>query len=178
MSLFAPIFTPRTAFALLLTAAIAILGTAYVSEHWGELRPCVLCLWQRYPYAAVIGLAGVGFGLTRVPGIDPRTLAAIAWAIAGAMLIDAGIAGFHVGVEQHWWEGTASCVGASTNAGSAAELARQLMATPVTRCDEVAFELFGISMAGYNMIAALSMTGFAAIFAARAGLGISKMTTR
>jgi disulfide bond formation protein DsbB len=166
------LFTPRIAFALLLAAAVVVLGTALASEYLGGLRPCVLCLWQRYPYAAVIGLAGVGFGLARVPGMDRRILAGIAWAIAVAMLIDAGIAGFHVGVEQHWWEGTTSCVGASSSAGTAAELARQLKATQVVRCDEVAFALFGISMAGYNMIAALVLAGFAA----RAGYKISRVT--
>ena len=28
----------------------------------------------------------------------------------------------------------------------------QIMAAPVTRCDEVAFSLFGVSMAGYNVL--------------------------
>ncbi|MFT5539019.1 MAG: disulfide bond formation protein DsbB [Alphaproteobacteria bacterium] len=169
MPLFAPLFAPRVAFALLLITAAAVLGAAFASEHLGGLRPCVLCLWQRYPYAAVISLAAIGFGLARVPDMNPRGLAAIAWSIAGMLLIDAAIAGFHVGVEQHWWEGTASCVGASSSAGSAADLARQLKATPVARCDEVAFALFGISMAGYNMILALEMAGFAAAFAAHIG---------
>jgi disulfide bond formation protein DsbB len=169
MPLFAPLFAPRIAFALLLITAAAVLGAAFASEHLGGLRPCVLCIWQRYPYAAVISLAMIGFGFARAPDMNPRVLAAFAWAIAGVLLIDVGIAGFHVGVEQHWWEGIASCVGTSSSGGSAADLARQLKATPIARCDEVAFSLFGISMAGYNMIVALEMACFAAAFAAHIG---------
>ena len=41
-------------------------------------------------------------------------------------------------------------------------LKAQIMATPVTRCDEVAFSLFGISMAGYNLLFCLVLAGFAA----------------
>jgi len=153
---------PRLAFALLLAAAVVILGTAFAFQFIGGLAPCVLCLWQRYPYAIVIGLAGTGFGLTRVAGQSATVLAALMFLIALAMVIDAGIAAFHVGVEQHWWQGTSGCTGTTGAATTAAELARQLKATPVVRCDEVAWSLAGISMAGYNFVAALGMAAFAA----------------
>jgi disulfide bond formation protein DsbB len=68
------------------------------------------------------------------------------------MLIGAGIAGFHVGVEQQWWAGTAECGGLTGQAKTVEELKAQLFATPVTRCDAVAWSLFGISMAGWNLI--------------------------
>jgi disulfide bond formation protein DsbB len=153
---------PRLAFALLLAAAVAILGTAFAFQFIGGLAPCVLCLWQRYPYAIVIGLAGTGFGLTRMAGQSAAVLAVLMFLIALAMVIDAGIAAFHVGVEQHWWRGTSGCTGTTGAATTAAELARQLKATPVVRCDEVAWSLAGISIAGYNFVAALGMAAFAA----------------
>lgn len=153
---------PRIAFALLAAAAVAILGTAFAFQYIGGLAPCVLCLWQRYPYAIVIGLAGVGFGLARVPGQPRAVLGSLMIAIALAMLTDAGIAAFHVGVEQHWWQGTAGCTGTTGTATTTTDLARLLKATPVVRCDEVAWSLAGISMAGYNFVAALGMAAFAA----------------
>lgn len=158
-------FAPRILFTLLLLASLAILGTALASQYLGGLKPCVLCIWQRYPYAAVIGLAGVGIGLARVPGVPLGVLAGLAALIALAFAVDAAIAAFHVGVEQKWWEGTAACTGDTGTARTAAELARQLKATPVVRCDEVPWSLFGISMAGYNFIAAgvlALVTGLAA----------------
>ena len=83
-------------------------------------------------------------------------------AIAALLLLDAGIAGYHVGVEQGWWTGTAECTGPAGEAKTLEELKAQIMATPVTRCDEVAFSLFGISMAGYNLLFCLVLAGFAA----------------
>jgi disulfide bond formation protein DsbB len=153
---------PRTAFALLLAASVAILGAALASQYLGGLDPCVLCLWQRYPYAVVIGLAGVGLGLAAVSGMPRAMLAGLAGAAALAFLANAGIAGFHVGVEQHWWEGTQGCAAAGGPAGSVEELRRRLLATEVARCDEVAFSLLGISMAGYNLIASVILGAFAA----------------
>jgi disulfide bond formation protein DsbB len=40
------------------------------------------------------------------------------------------------------------------------ELRRQLEATPVVRCDEPAWTLFGISMAGYNVLISLALAAF------------------
>src|SRR5207237_10719321 len=98
-----------------------------------------------------------------------------AW-VAGALLAiaalgflaGAGIAAFHVGVEQHWWAGTAECGASGPLAGgSAADLRAKLLAQPVVRCDEVAWSLFGISMAGFNVIVSLALTAFAALGAKR-----------
>jgi disulfide bond formation protein DsbB len=155
-------FLPRTLFAVQLAAAVAILGTALASQYLGGLQPCELCLWQRYPYAVVIGLAGIGLGLARVPAMSVSLLAGLAALIALALAADAGIAVFHVGVEQHWWQGSAGCTGGTGGARTAADLARQLRATPVVRCDEVAWSFLGVSMAGYNALAAAALAAYAA----------------
>jgi disulfide bond formation protein DsbB len=155
-------FLPRTLFAVLLAAAVAVLGTALASQYLGGLRPCELCLWQRYPYAVVIGLAGIGLGLARVPAMPQGVLAGLAALIALALAADAAIAVFHVGVEQHWWRGSAGCTGETGGARTAADLARRLEATPVVRCDEVAWSLLGVSMAGYNALAAAALAAYAA----------------
>tara|TARA_Y100000766_G_C18378467_1_gene352325 strand:- start:129 stop:440 length:312 start_codon:yes stop_codon:yes gene_type:complete len=74
-----------------------------------------------------------------------------------AILSGAGIAGFHVGVEQHWWEGLASCGGAGGILNSVEALRQQIMSAPVFRCAEVAWSLFGISMSGYNFLISLAL---------------------
>ncbi|MGP1396510.1 MAG: disulfide bond formation protein B [Inquilinaceae bacterium] len=143
----------RNASPILLLACTAVLGTALASQYWGGLRPCELCLYQRWPYAAAIGLALLAVAVARAR----RLLLA---SIGVALLAGAGIAAFHVGVEQHWWAGLESCGSATLSGGSAAELREQLLATPVVRCDEVVWSLFGISMAGYNLIASLALGMF------------------
>jgi disulfide bond formation protein DsbB len=152
------LYEPRTFFALLLIAAMGILGTALASQYFGGLQPCPLCLWQRYPYVVVIGLAGIGFGLSGNATLAARAtvLPTIAFLAALALYVDAGIAAFHVGVEQHWWEGLQSCSAAPIS-GSIEALGAQLLGTPIVRCDEVAWSLGGISMAGYNFITALGL---------------------
>ena len=84
-------------------------------------------------------------------------------------MIGAGIAVFHVGVEQQWWPGTAECGGIDGANLSLEQLKAQILAAPVVRCDEVAWSLFGISMAGYNILLSLGLALVA--FAAACGVG-------
>jgi disulfide bond formation protein DsbB len=42
---------------------------------------------------------------------------------------------------------------------SIAELREHLLQAPIVRCDEVAWSLFGISMAGYNIFTSLALAG-------------------
>ena len=143
----------RSLAALSVIAGIGMLGGAFAFQHLGGLDPCVLCIYQRWAWAAVIAASVLALAFAR-NGAAARILLVLT---ALAMLIGAGLAGFHVGVEQHWWAGTSECSGITGKAQTVEELKRQLFATPVTRCDEVAWSLAGISMAGWNLI--LSLTG-------------------
>ena len=80
-------------------AAAAILGTAFASQIFGGLAPCELCWWQRYPYMMAMALALVGTAVKTIPQKYILLL------LAAVFLTDAGLAAFHVGVEQRWWEG-------------------------------------------------------------------------
>ncbi|HYD32226.1 MAG TPA: disulfide bond formation protein B, partial [Azospirillaceae bacterium] len=44
---------------------------------------------------------------------------------------------------------------------SLTDLKRQVMATPVVRCDVIPWSLFGVSMAGYNVFLSLGLAAFA-----------------
>jgi len=146
---------PRTAAALLALLAATMLIFAFAFEAFGGLRPCELCWWQRWAW---LGALPSAIAAWLAPGRLPAALLGLA---ALAVLAGAGIAFFHVGVEWHWWRGTAAC-GASGGAASVEELARQLLGQPVVRCDEVTWSLLGISMAGwYGMLALVS--GLAAL---------------
>jgi len=145
---------------LLLLASIAVLGSALASQYFGGLQPCILCIYQRIPYAAVILISGAALFMPAWPR-------AIAIALAGlTLLTGSGIAVFHVGVEQHWWQGTAACGGTDAAADSLEALRAQILAAPTVRCDEVPWSLFGVSMAGYNALVSLGL-GSASLFVAR-----------
>lgn len=131
-------------------SALLLLGALYFQYVVG-LFPCALCIWQRWPHllAVVLGL----FGL-RWPA---RSLALLG---AAAALTTAGIAGFHVGVEQGWWAGLESCTGAGITGLSLDALLDPTVDAPApVRCDVIAWTLLGISMAGWNMIASLGLAG-------------------
>jgi len=146
---------PRRSPLAIVAASFVILGTALASQYWGGLQPCELCLWQRWAYVAAIGIGAVAFSLPH-----GRTRAAMIGLAALAFLGGAGIAFFHVGVEQHWWRGLATCSAGGGVATSLEALKAQIMAAPLNRCDEVQFQLFGLSMAGWNVLASLLLAGF------------------
>ena len=46
-------------------------------------------------------------------------------------------------------------------AGQQADLVDSLLATPVVRCDDVPWSLFGLSMAGWNMLLSVDIVALA-----------------
>ena len=134
-----------------LGSAAMLLG-AYAFQHLGGMPPCKLCIWQRWPHGTAI-LIGLIIMLTGE--------ARMAWIGALAALTTSLIGFYHVGVEQGWWEGPTSCTSSGTANLSAEELLNQILAAPLVRCDDIAWQLAGISMAGWNAIISL---GLAAIW--------------
>ncbi|MAL79418.1 MAG: disulfide bond formation protein B [Sneathiella sp.] len=154
----------KNALWIALAAAAGALVFAFTSQYVFGLWPCVLCLYQRWPYAAVIAIALAGIALSKRFGATPFLLFC-----AFAFLTTAAIGGYHVGVEQGWWEGTAECVGDTGAVSNIEDLKARIMSTPIVRCNEVAWSLFGISMAGYNVMLAVVMAVFCLIAALGSG---------
>jgi disulfide bond formation protein DsbB len=139
---------PRTAALVIIVTSLALLGGALAFQYLGGYAPCVLCHWQRYAHAVAVVFAAGALAL-------PRATSLLLVLSGLALLAGAGIAAFHIGVEQHWWQGTAACGSNLGAASSIEELRARLLAQPIVRCDEVAWSLFGVSMAGYNFLASL-----------------------
>ncbi|WP_374310551.1 disulfide bond formation protein B [Dongia sp.] len=136
--------------------SLAALCAAWLAQYGFGLAPCHLCYLQRDAYWAAIVLSVLAIVL------GPRSPYR-RWAVALiglAFLTGAGLALYHVGVEQKWWVGSEACIGGIAGL-SGADLEAAIMNAPVTRCDEAAFELFGISMAGYNGLLSLALAAFA-----------------
>lgn len=128
--------------------SFALLAGALVFQYAWEYPPCEICHWQRWPHiaSAVLGLGG---GMLLALGVIPaRAAPTFAWLVIVALLIAAGIGVYHAGIEYHWWEGPAACTGPGFVPGSGADFAPFRF----IRCDEAAWTLWGISLAGYNAI--------------------------
>lgn len=144
---------------LIILAAIgsaALLAGAFTFQAFGY-APCHLCLLQRWPHAAAV-LIGVLALMIR-----GRILPLLG---AAAALTTAGLGLYHTGVERHWWLGPTTCTSGSIEGVDPTDLLNQILAAPVVRCDEVAWQLIGVSMASWNMLASLVLV-FIWIAAAR-----------
>ena len=133
--------------------SLSLIITALGFEHIGGLVPCKLCLTQRLPHYGLIALAMVSV-IHPAPQILWRPFAAILAGITGVIGIQ------HVGVEQGWWQGPQGCSSSIGDGSSLADLTSALLATPVVRCDEIAWSLLGISMAGWNSIISFGLVLF------------------
>jgi disulfide bond formation protein DsbB len=156
--------TPARGFAgFVLIASIIVLGGAFISQYWGGLAPCELCLLQRWPWAAAILVAL----LALVAGSRP----ALPWAALLLAIVYASgvaVAFYHVGVEQKWFAGPSACTSGGGGAMTLEEMKRQILATAPVRCDEAQWSLFGVSLAGWNLLASLGMAAICAIVFRRA----------
>ncbi|HYG88012.1 MAG TPA: disulfide bond formation protein B [Azospirillum sp.] len=147
---------PRLPALLLALASAGVLAAALVFQYGFGYQPCILCIWQRWPYVAVLTFSIATLVFSQWRGVGDALLVASGF----ALLANAGIAFYHVGVEHHWWAGTAGC-GVTGSAMTLEDLRAQVMRAPVVRCDEIQWELFGITMAGYNVMISLALAAFA-----------------
>ena len=139
---------------LLFIACAAVLGAVWASQLWGHLVPCELCLYERWPYYAVLVLSAAAL----IAGRSGVAKAALALA-ALIFLAGAALAFYHVGVERHWFPGPSACTG-SGPADSLEEFRRRLLAQQPVACDQAQWSLFGVTLAGWNLLASLALALF------------------
>lgn len=136
--------------ALALALPTALLGGALAFQYLGGLVPCEMCYWQRWPHGAAIVVALAAFVL-------PPRPARFAIVLAALLAMTSGVIGvYHWGVEQHIFQGLTQC-SASAVVGDPAKVLADIFATPLVRCDQPQWSLFGISMAGWNAILSIGI---------------------
>ena len=133
----------------------SLLGGAILFQYVGGLAPCSLCIWQRWPHLAVMILAIIG-----LRGIMPRLMLGL---ILIAGLISAALGSYHAGIEWGFWAGPSGCTSNLALDGDITAMTQQLLDTPLVRCDDVAWSLFGLSMAGWNALISLDIIAAALI---------------
>lgn len=129
-----------------------LLAGAHAFETFGGLTPCALCLQQREWHWGVVAVSIAAIVVTRMRPAWTR------WAIViiGLVLLGAAaMALYHVGVEQKLW--VAQCDAGAIDPSTL--ILTDLPDGPLhpPRCDDIAWQMFGISMAGYNAIISLAL---------------------
>src|SRR5437762_11393154 len=146
--------TTRVFAGFVLIASTVVLGTALLSEYWGGLAPCELCLVQRWPWAAAIVISLI----VLLVG-ERASLSWVALMFAIVFAISVVLAFYHVGVERHWFAGPTACTASSGGAMTLEQMKQQILGTAPVLCDRPAWTLFGVSLAGWNLLASLIMMG-------------------
>lgn len=152
-------------------AVIAVIATAAIAGAWFfelvlDIRPCPLCLEQRYAYYLAIPLAAL-MARGAVRGAPRAVLAGGFAVLAVALFANAGLGVYHAGVEWGFWQGPTDCSGPIVDFGNGGGLLDTLNKVKVIRCDEVQWRFFGLSLAGYNVIISLALAALAAWGVAR-----------
>jgi len=135
-----------------------VVSALTLAAAWGfqmaGYAPCDLCWVQRYPYMAIIAVAIIAHALKMKDKVWMLMI------IAALALWDAGVAIYHSGVEQKWWQGPQTCTGSGFNGSSTGVSMDTLynLESAIVRCDEIPWELFGLSMAAFNAMIATSLT--------------------
>jgi disulfide bond formation protein DsbB len=146
-------------------ALAAALGSAFlliaalVFQYGFGMAPCALCIWQRWPHLAAVVLGGAALAMPAWP---------VLLAGSAAAATSGGIGVYHTGVERGWFDGPSACSGGGGVTGrSIDDLLNFEQSFTVVRCDEVPWEMLGLSMASWNAAASFALAGVWLIAAAR-----------
>ncbi len=140
----------RNLILLALAGSAAMLLGALAFQHIGGLAPCKMCIWQRWPHGIAVAIGLIALAV-------PATVLLLAGALAAAATGGIGI--YHTGVERGWWDGPNTCTSGDISDLSSEQLLEQIMAAPLVRCDEVPWELLGLSMASWNAAISFALAG-------------------
>jgi disulfide bond formation protein DsbB len=152
-----PAFT--AALAITAIAALTLAG-AWFFQLVLDIRPCPLCLEQRYAYYLAVPLGALVAWAAARHAPCAVTVAGLAL-LALAALANAWLGGYHAGVEWGFWQGPTECSGPVLDLGRAGSLFDNLDKVKVIRCDEVQWRFLGLSLAGYNVLISLLMAALA-----------------
>ena len=130
---------------ILFYSLLAIFFALYVEFVLGY-EPCKLCLYQRVPYVIAIFISFIGYNYFRNNGI--LILVVIIFSISVV------ISGYHYGIENNIFKEFSGCTDNSIEITNKLELLKSLNENIVS-CKDVNFKLFGISLAGINLLFSL-----------------------
>ena len=126
-----------------------MLLSAFYLEYFHGALPCDLCITQRWFHGAIIGYSFIIILIINKTLISNKLLvlvAAILWLLSSL----AGL--YHFGIEMNFWTGPDGC---SSNIDFSKDTLTYLLNKSPIKCDEVMFEIFGLSLAGWNALASL-----------------------
>tara|TARA_B100001175_G_scaffold269301_1_gene241054 strand:+ start:597 stop:1073 length:477 start_codon:yes stop_codon:yes gene_type:complete len=130
---------------ILVYSLLAIFFALYV-EYILNYNPCKLCLYQRIPYIIAIFISFIGYNYFK----NNKILILIIIIFSISFLVS----GYHYGIENNFFEEFSGCTTNSLEIIDKTELLKSLNDNVVS-CKDTNFKLFGISLAGINLLFSL-----------------------
>jgi disulfide bond formation protein DsbB len=134
-------------FRLILILSASALVIAFFTEYVLGFPPCRLCLYQRIPFLALIGLSFLGIFVQRL-----HKICAILTALTIVVAIT--LAGYHSGVERGIFEASIRCnpdVEMSDHL-SISDIRDMLYSKSVATCTKPPFKVLMLSMTEWNLL--------------------------
>ena len=124
-----------------------MLISAFYLEYFHGALPCDLCITQRWFHGAIITYSLIIILIINKISISNKILL-----FGGGLLwLSSSVAGlYHYGIEMSFWTGPDGC---SSNIDFSKDTLTYLLNKSPIKCDEIMFEIFGLSLAGWNAFA-------------------------
>ena len=141
-----------------------MLLSAFYLEYFHHAFPCDLCITQRWFHALIISYSLIAILILEKNFITDKLI------LIGLSLtwIASSIAGlYHFGIEMNFWNGPDEC---SSSIDFSKDLLKYLLNKSPIKCDEVMFNIFGLSLAGWNTLVSFVMFMIVSVFLMKKGL--------
>ena len=133
-----------------LVISLMVIFIVLIAESYFSLRPCKLCVYQRFPYIAVIVFSVLAIGL----GFYDKEK--IALLFTSIFLVGSLTAFYHSGVEYGIWS-YAGC--AKQALPGTLEKFHSSLADPIPKsCNEIEWTIFNLSISIYNGVLSLALS--------------------
>jgi disulfide bond formation protein DsbB len=128
-----------------------VISSALFIEYILKVKPCALCIYERYPYYLILIFCALFF-------LKNSWKNQLIILIIITSVVSFFLAGYHVGIEYGLINELSSCKTEFNNNISKDILLKELQSKLAPSCKEVGFKLFGLSLASINMIMSLILT--------------------
>ena len=130
---------------------ILVILSALFIEYILKVKPCALCIYERYPYYLILLLSALFF-------FKNNLKSQLMILIIITSIVSFFLAAYHVGIEYGLINELSSCKTEVSKNISKDILLKELQSKLAPSCKEVDFKLFGLSLASTNMIMSLILT--------------------
>ncbi len=155
--------TPAIGFSLIALMSLTAVGAALYSEAFLGLEPCILCVYQRFPFALAFFLSLFGLTMRK----KPKAVAAIYSFTGITFFVNSCLAFYHTGVEQKWWISAFEGCAVHFEDEGEKSILENILSAPTASCADIPWQdpIIGLSMANYNVILCLGLFVFCIVSA-------------